>query len=126
MQNTSKQSYRLGLDLGTNSIGWAMLALNQENQPYKILDAGVRIFSNSRDSDKNKTPLNVRRRTMRGMRRRRDRFLARKSKLMNCLVNLELMPKDKIERKKDLNPWSGVTKLVQRRIFMIFGMSGNC
>ena len=107
MQNISKQNYRLGLDLGTNSIGWAMLALNQENQPYKILDAGVRIFSNSRDSDKNKTPLNVRRRTARGMRRRRDRFLARKSKLMNCLVNLELMPKNEIERKKleSLNPY---------------------
>ena len=125
MQNTSKQSYRLGLDLGTNSIGWAMLALNQENQPYKILDAGVRIFSDGRNP-KTKEPLAVARRTARGMRRRRDRFLARKSKLMNCLVNLELMPKDEIERKKDLNPWSGVTKLVQRRIFMIFGMSGNC
>ena len=106
MQNTSKQNYRLGLDLGTNSIGWAMLALNQENQPYKILDAGVRIFSDGRNP-KTKEPLAVARRTARGMRRRRDRFLARKSKLMNCLVNLELMPKDEIERKKleSLNPY---------------------
>jgi CRISPR-associated endonuclease Csn1 len=30
----------LGLDLGTNSIGWAVV--DKENQ--KILDAGVRIF----------------------------------------------------------------------------------
>jgi len=36
MKDVQKLSYRLGLDLGTNSIGWAMLALNQENQPYKI------------------------------------------------------------------------------------------
>jgi CRISPR-associated endonuclease Csn1 len=106
MQNIQKQNYRLGLDLGTNSIGWAMLALNQENQPYQILDAGVRIFSDGRNP-KDGTPLAVARRTARGMRRRRDRFLARKSKLMNCLVNLELMPKNKIERKKleSLNPY---------------------
>ncbi len=99
MQNISKQSYRLGLDLGTNSIGWTMLALNQENQPYKILDAGVRIFSDGRNP-KDGTPLAVARREARGMRRRRDRFLARKSKLMNCLIRVGLMPKDEVERKK--------------------------
>lgn len=103
---TLHQNYRLGLDLGTNSIGWAMLALNQENQPDKILDAGVRIFSDGRNP-KDGTPLAVARRTARGMRRRRDRFLARKSKLMNCLIRFDLMPKDEIERKKLelLNPY---------------------
>ena len=94
-----QQNYRLGLDLGTNSIGWAMLGLNQENQPHKILDAGVRIFSDGRNP-KDGTPLAVARREARGMRRRRDRFLARKSKLMNCLIRFDLMPKDEIERKK--------------------------
>ena len=110
MPNKNSQKYRLGLDLGTNSIGWAMLALNQENQPYKILDAGVRIFSDGRNPKG--TPLAVARRTARTMRRRRDRFLARKSKLMNCLVNLELMPKNEIERKKleSLNPYELRTK----------------
>lgn len=106
MTEASKQKYRLGLDLGTNSIGWAMLALNQENQPYKIIDAGVRIFSDGRNP-KDGTPLAVARREARGMRRRRDRFLARKSKLMNCLVRVGLMPKDEVERKKLelLNPY---------------------
>lgn len=117
MQNIQKQNYRLGLDLGTNSIGWAMLALNQENQPYKILDAGVRIFSDGRNP-KDGTPLAVARREARGMRRRRDRFLARKSKLMNCLVNLELMPKDEIERKKleSLNPYELRTKALYQAL----------
>ena len=111
MHNTTKQNYRLGLDLGTNSIGWAMMALNQENQPYKIIDAGVRIFSDGRNP-KDGTPLAVARRTARGMRRRRDRFLARKSKLMNCLIRLGLMPKDEIERKKLelINPYQLRTK----------------
>jgi CRISPR-associated endonuclease Csn1 len=99
-------NYRLGLDLGTNSIGWAMLSLNQENQPHKILDAGVRIFSDGRNP-KDGMPLAVARRQARGTRRRRDRFLARKSKLMNCLIHFGLMPKDEIERKKLelLNPY---------------------
>jgi len=103
MTNKNSQKYRLGLDLGTNSIGWATLALNQENQPYKILDAGVRIFSDGRNP-KDGMPLAVARRDARGMRRRRDRFLARKSKLMNCLIRFELMPKSvalKRENKKD-------------------------
>ena len=106
MTNKNSQKYRLGLDLGTNSIGWATLALNQENQPYKILDAGVRIFSDGRNP-KDGMPLAVARRDARGMRRRRDRFLARKSKLMNCLIRFELMPKDEIGRKKleSLNPY---------------------
>lgn len=99
-------TYRLGLDLGTNSIGWAMLALNEQNEPYKIIDAGVRIFSDGRNP-KNNEPLAVARRVARGMRRRRDRFLARKSRLMNYLIKIGLMPKDEVERKKleKLNPY---------------------
>jgi len=117
MKDVQKLSYRLGLDLGTNSIGWAMLALNQENQPYKILDAGVRIFSDGRNP-KDGTPLAVARREARGMRRRRDRFLARKSKLMNCLINLGLMPKDETERKKleSLNPYELRTKALDETL----------
>ena len=117
MHNTIKQNYRLGLDLGTNSIGWAMMALNQENQPYKIIDAGVRIFSDGRNP-KDGTPLAVARREARGMRRRRDRFLARKSKLMNCLIRLGLMPKDELERKKLelLNPYELRTKALDNAL----------
>ena len=117
MQNISKQNYRLGLDLGTNSIGWATLGLNQENQPHKILDAGVRIFSDGRNP-KDGTPLAVARREARGMRRRRDRFLARKSKLMNCLIRFELMPKNEIERKKLelLNPYELRTKALDEAL----------
>lgn len=34
----------LGLDLGTNSIGWAMVETDEQNQPQKILKAGSRII----------------------------------------------------------------------------------
>ena len=70
--------YRLALDLGTTSIGWAILRLNNEAppSPTAIIKAGVRIFNNGRDA-KTEASLAVTRREARGMRRRRDRLLKR-------------------------------------------------
>ena len=45
-----KMRYRLALDIGTTSIGWAMLRLNPEFSPIAIIRAGVRIFSDGRDA----------------------------------------------------------------------------
>ena len=74
--------YRLGLDVGSNSLGWALLELDQTGQPNALADGGVLIFSDGRDARK-REPLNVIRRTKRGLRRRvraakwrRDRLLA--------------------------------------------------
>ena len=41
--------YRLGLDLGTNSIGWAVYSLDENNEPEKLEDLGARIFSDRPD-----------------------------------------------------------------------------
>ena len=101
------KNYRLGLDLGTNSIGFALLEINHENIPQKIIDAGVRIFSDSRDA-KSKEPLAVARRIARGMRKRRDRALSRKKTLLNFLIANNLMPSNQADRKKIelLEPYS--------------------
>ena len=40
----AKMRYRLALDLGTASLGWAMVRLNEENEPNAVIKAGVRIF----------------------------------------------------------------------------------
>ena len=32
--------YRLGLDLGTNSIGWAAVKLDEHGEPRGVLDMG--------------------------------------------------------------------------------------
>ena len=50
--------YRLGLDLGTNSIGWAVYSLDTSEEPLELVDLGVRIFSDGRDP-KTKEPLAV-------------------------------------------------------------------
>lgn len=41
-------NYRLGLDLGTNSIGWCIVDLDENGAPCGIRDMGVRIFSDGR------------------------------------------------------------------------------
>ena len=112
-----KTNYRLGLDLGTNSIGFAILELDKENSPKKIIDSGVRIFSDGREP-KTGEPLAVARRIARGMRRRRDRFLSRKKTLMNYLIQINLMPKDEISRKKLelLNPYELRTKALYEEL----------
>lgn len=100
-------SYRLGLDLGTNSIGWWMVELDGEGRACGSLGGGVRIFGDGRNP-KDGTSLAVQRRVPRGMRRRRDRYLDRRSDLMNHLIAFGLMPADEGERKalEALDPYA--------------------
>ncbi len=91
--------YRLGLDLGTNSIGWTLLKLTEEGTPESIVKMGVRIFSDSRDA-KTKASLAVARRQARLMRRNRDRSLQRKKQVLNQLIKLELFPRDKVKQEE--------------------------
>jgi len=104
-------AYRLGLDLGTNSIGWCVLALEQTGtasdgrpryKPCGVLDAGVRILTPNDEAGrdpKSKNSLAAGRRTARAARRRRDRFLRRQARLMERLVEAGLMPPDEAARK---------------------------
>lgn len=41
----NKNKYTLGLDIGISSVGWGLLAIDENDNPYKIIDAGVKIFS---------------------------------------------------------------------------------
>lgn len=88
---------RLGLDIGTNSIGWWLYA-TKEGEVTDVLDGGVRIFSDGRDP-KSKASLAVDRRAARAQRRRRDRFLRRKAALMKRMAEAGLMPQDPTEAK---------------------------
>jgi CRISPR-associated endonuclease Csn1 len=89
---------RLGIDIGTNSIGWCLTEIDQT-----IVDIGVRIFSDGRDP-KSGASLAVDRRVARGMRRRRDRYLGRRSAFLEALVKHGLMPADADEAKLIANP----------------------
>lgn len=99
--------YRLGLDMGTDSIGWAVIELSNDKKPSGIVDMGVRIFDGGRDP-KTYESLAVERRIARGMRRMRDRRISRKKAIMYSLIEEKLMPSDETARKslKTLNPYT--------------------
>jgi CRISPR-associated endonuclease Csn1 len=75
----------LGLDIGTNSLGWC---LTQNDQ---IVAIGVRIFSDGRDP-KSGASLAVDRRNARAMRRRRDRYIGRRAAFLSALIETGLLP----------------------------------
>lgn len=102
---------RFGFDAGTNSQGWCALKLDADGRPCGILGLGVRIFTDGRNP-KDGSSLAVQRRVPRGMRRRRDRYLDRRSDLMNAQIALGLMPADEAERKalEALDPYALRTK----------------
>lgn len=89
-----------GFDLGTNSLGWAIVETHGEPGEHDdgcILASGVRIFSQSEMAGRDpqsKASLAVARRVARGMRRRRDRYLKRRRRLLALLTEHGLMPAD--------------------------------
>lgn len=81
----------LGLDLGTTSIGWAIVNQSEnENEQSSIIDAGVRInplTSDEKDAfEKGKDiTTNSERRLRRSMRRNIDRYQLRRSSLIETM-----------------------------------------
>jgi CRISPR-associated endonuclease Csn1 len=98
--------YRLGLDIGSTSIGWCMIRLNASDDPVAVIRMGARIFSDGRNP-KDGTSLAVTRRQARQMRRRRDRLLKRKERMLSALIRLGFFPQDEKARKQlvELDPY---------------------
>ncbi len=104
--------YRLGLDLGTNSIGWSVLEIDKIDkfspkatalERFSLLAMGVRIFPDGREPAQGGRvgdSLAVARRLARGMRRNRDHGNNRMRYMMERLVRRGLMPQNKIERQQ--------------------------
>lgn len=89
----------MGLDIGTNSIGWCLVEYDDLHPDgVRIIAIGVRIFSDGRDP-KSGASLAVDRRAARAMRRRRDRYIGRRSAFLETLVHYGLMPADADEAK---------------------------
>ncbi len=107
MTKSNWNKYRLGIDLGTSSIGWAAISLDERDNPCAVLDMGVRIFPDGRKPTDESSKA-VDRRIARGQRRRRDRYLKRRAELMQALVDYKLMPLDKNSRKEleKLDPYA--------------------
>ena len=97
--------YRMGLDVGTNSLGWCILELDSKGVPCNVKAAGSRIFSNGRHPKSNST-LKAERRVARQARRRRDRFKQRQIFAISALKKVGLFPSNLNDMKvlQGLNP----------------------
>ncbi|MBN8717719.1 MAG: type II CRISPR RNA-guided endonuclease Cas9 [Stenotrophomonas sp.] len=112
-----KIKYRLGLDLGANSLGWCVYRLDAQNEPDKLVRLGARIFADGRDP-KTLASRAAERRQARQKRRRRDRVLKRRHKLMQALIRFGLMPADDAERKamQTIDPYALRAKGLDERL----------
>ena len=81
----------LGLDLGTNSLGWALV--DESEQGYALLDKGVEIFQEGVAREKNNEKPAVQDRTdARALRRHYFRRRLRKIELLKVLIRYDFCP----------------------------------
>lgn len=90
----------LGLDLGTNSIGWAFIyEAENENELSSIINTGVRIVPLTTDEEAdfkkgNTISINADRTLKRGARRGLQRFKQRRSALLQIFSKIKFIPAD--------------------------------
>lgn len=110
-------NWRLGLDLGTNSIGWSVFTLDDNNEILKLEDMGVRIFSDGRDP-KTKEPLAVARRSARSQRKLIYRRKLRRKQAFRLLQSQGLFPSTKEDclKLKSLNPYELRIKALDEKL----------
>ena len=90
------KKYSLGLDIGTSSVGWAILDLDKE----RIHDLGVRIFERPEDPQ-NGDSLAKPRRDARSARRRLKRRRQRLNHLKQFFVDQNILTKNQVEKVLD-------------------------
>ncbi len=78
-------NYILGLDIGIASVGWAAIALDANDEPYKILDLNSRIFE-AAEQPKTGASLAAPRREARSARRRTRRRRHRMERLRHLFA----------------------------------------
>lgn len=106
----AQRNYILGLDIGTNSIGWSALECNIEQvkkiddhndehnkepvyHPIALIDCNSRIFQESVEL-KTRVPKNQGRRAKRGARRMQWRFRRRRDYLLRTLRTAQMFPQE--------------------------------
>lgn len=89
--------YILGLDIGITSIGWAVIESDQDGNPFKIADLGVRIFK-AAEQPKTGASLALPRRSARSLRRRLWRKAHRKERIKLLLDKVGLITKENLEK----------------------------
>lgn len=93
----------LGIDLGTNSIGWAITIQNEDKNSYELIDKGVSIFQEGVARDKNnEVPMVQERTDARALRRHYFRRRLRKIEILKVLIKHDFCP---VLTTEQLNNW---------------------
>jgi CRISPR-associated endonuclease Csn1 len=108
----------LGLDLGTNSIGWALVKQDFENKSGEILGMGSRIIPMTQDikdefGKGNSISQTADRTSFRSVRRLRERALLRRERLHRVLNVLNFLPQhfaNQIDFESRLGKFNGETE----------------
>lgn len=89
-------AYAIGLDCGIASVGWAVLQLDENENPYRIEKLGSRIFDTA-EIPKTGASLAAPRREKRGMRRRIRRHKHRLDRIKYLLVSDGVLTQSELE-----------------------------
>ena len=88
--------YRIGLDIGITSVGWAAIEDDVNGNPTRIIDLGSRIFD-AAENPKDGSPLAKDRRDARGLRRRLRRRKHRVERTKRLLERYNIITKKELE-----------------------------
>lgn len=129
----------LGLDIGTNSIGWAFIESNVYENPEtldgKIIQLGSRIIPMDADAmrkfETGSPESNAAgRRQARGARRLNQRYKLRRTRLIEALKILEWIPKEfplnfKTLEKHSIKTYLPFSDSLQKEVSNFFGLNGR-
>jgi len=90
-----KWNYAIGLDIGIASVGWSVVALDSQGDPYGIIKLGSRIFDKA-EQPKTGESLAAPRRQARGLRRVIGRRALRKEDIYKLLAKHNIVTKEQM------------------------------
>lgn len=89
-------NYVLGLDVGIASVGWAVLELDEKDEPIRIIDLSSRIFDKA-EVPRTGASLAQARRIARGVRRRLRRRRFRLHRVRSYLIRQSILTKEELQ-----------------------------
>ena len=92
--------YAIGLDIGIESVGFSVLELDSNDQPFRIEKLGARIFDRA-ENPKDGSSLALPRREARGARRRLRRRRHRLERIRGLIVASGIISEEKLEKLYD-------------------------
>lgn len=88
-------NYRIGLDIGITSVGWAVIEDDNDGNPIRIVDLGSRIFE-AAEVPKTGAPLAEARRNARGTRRRNRRKTHRIERTKQLMIRYGIINEEEL------------------------------